>query len=441
MAVLQPAGVSQSSVNRSFISDLNLIKPQAYDKFIDKYGAQNYVGILDMLGNSATVASREFFHFESRGKLHSSAVVGTITGGATAGSAVTINVTSASTNNAKSPLRVGEVIENAKTGVQYKITSVTDVDTCVASPLKASVQPDADIANGDTLLWRGLVDIGEGSSQGANIDNLIEKLSFTTTEIREDFKITDRAKMEELHFDFGDGTGLYTRKGMDDANRRFLNNREFKLMFGSAADNISGTVGTTGLVPYISANGQAHDWDADTNFDIADFQELARKADFFGGASEYHFLMDSYLRSRVDDALFAKYQNGAIVWANVGGSQDVAVKYGFDSVKVSGVTFHMKKYLPFNPEAVYGQTVSNNIYKDYGILIPMKDGRDAKTGDKIPSLRVVSNELSAGQTVKAWETGGLAKIPTSSEAVLNVHLLSYCGLQVFGVNQYMKVSK
>lgn len=72
--VLQPAGVQQSSVNRTFISDLALLKPQAYDKFIEKYGAQNYVGILDMIGNSAVVPAREFFHFESRGKDRKSVV-------------------------------------------------------------------------------------------------------------------------------------------------------------------------------------------------------------------------------------------------------------------------------------------------------------------------------------------------------------------------------
>jgi len=150
-------------------------------------------------------------------------------------------------------------------------------------------------------------------------------------------------------------------------------------------------------------------------------------------------LMDSYLRTVVDDALFTKYQNGAIVWANAGGSQDMAVKYGFDSLKIDGTTFHLKKYLPFNAEAVYGVAPTTEYYKNSGILIPMKEGRDAANGDKIPSLRIVSNEVEPGKDVKVWETGALAKTPTSDKMELNVHHMAYCGIQVFGANQYISV--
>jgi hypothetical protein len=149
--------------------------------------------------------------------------------------------------------------------------------------------------------------------------------------------------------------------------------------------------------------------------------------------------MDSYLRSRIDDALFDKYTAGAIQWASVGGSQDVAVKYGFDSIKVGGVTFHLKKYLPFNAEAVYGVAPGTEYYKEFGILIPMKEGRDAQTGDKLPSLRIVYNEVEPGKEVKVWETGALAKVPTSDKMELNVHHMAYCGIQVFAANQYIAV--
>jgi hypothetical protein len=288
-------------------------------------------------------------------------------------------------------------------------------------------------------LFRGITEAGEASSKFNSMTGLTEKKMFYTTEIREDFSITDRAKIEELYFEVN-GQAYYTYKGLDEAVRRFMNNKEFKLMFGSAADNISGTVGTTGLIPQIKAGGQTYQWGTNSAFDIDDFHAIARLADFNGGASEYHFLMDSYLRTAVDDALFTKYQNGAIVWANAGGSQDVAVKYGFDSIKIDGTTFHMKKYLPFNAEAVYGVTPGTSLYKNSGILIPMKEGRDAQTGDKIPSLRIVSNEVEPGKEVKVWETGALAKVPTSDKMELNVHHMAYAGVQVFAANQYISVT-
>ena len=441
---LQPGSVTPNGgqVGRQFVSDLSILKPQYYDKFIDKYGSQNYTQLLEALGMKATVPSREFFHFESKGKLHSAVQ---LNGGALAsvapGEAIAVEIAAGFIDGGKSPLRVGEVVENAATGVQYKIMTVPTAATCTIKPLLSTVDANDDLGATSTafLLFRGVTEAGEASTKTNTLTGLTEKKTFYTTEIREDFSITDRAKIEELYFSV-DGQAYYTYKGLDEAVKRFMNNKEFKLMFGSAANNITGSVGATGLIPQIKAGGQNYQWGTDSEFTIADFHALARLADFNGGAQEYHFLMDSYLRTAVDDALFSKYQNGAIVWANAGGSQEVAVKYGFDSLKIDGTTFHLKKYLPFNAEAVYGVAPTNSLYKNSGILIPMKEGRDAQTGDKIPSLRIVTNEVEAGKEVKVWETGALAKVPTSDKMELNVHHMAYCGLQVFAANQYISVT-
>ena len=439
---LQPGNVQPTAgqVGRQFVSDLSILKPQYYDKFIEKYGSQNYTQLLEALGMKATVPSREFFHFETRGKLHSAVQ---LNGGAlasvAAGAAIDVEIDAAYVTGGKSPLRVGEVVENAATGVQYKITAVASATVCTIKPLLAAIDANDDLGASSTafLLFRGITEAGEASSKFNSLTGLTEKKTFYTTEIREDFSITDRAKIEELYFEVN-GQAYYTYKGLDEAVRRFMNNKEFKLMFGSAADNITGTVGATGLIPQIKAGGQRYNWNSG-GFTIDDFHALARLADFNGGAQEYHMLVDSYLRTAIDDALFTKYQNGAIVWANVGGSQDVAVKYGFDSLKIDGTTFHLKKYLPFNAEAVYGVAPTTSLYKNSGILIPMKEGRDAQTGDKIPSLRMVYNEVEPGKEVKVWETGALAKVPTSDKMELNVHHMAYCGIQVFAANQYISV--
>jgi hypothetical protein len=442
MPVLQPGNVQLSGVTRSFMSDLSILKPQYYPQFIEKYGSQNYAQLLEALGMKATVPSREYFHFESRGKLHSAVQ---LDGGAldnvAAGAAVNVAIASSFVNGGRSPLRVGEVVENAATGVQYKITAVASATACTVKPLDATIDANTDLGANSTsyLLFRGITEAGEASSKFNTLTGLTERKTFNTTEIREDFTISDRAKIEELFFEVN-GQSYYTYKGLDEAVRRFMNNKEFKLMFGKpSTDAQIGSTGITGLVPQIEANGQTHQWNSVAGFTIADFHSIARLADFNGGASEYHFLMDSYLRSRIDDALFDKYTAGAIQWASVGGSQDVAVKYGFDSIKVGGVTFHLKKYLPFNAEAVYGVAPGTEYYKEFGILVPMKEGRDAQTGDKLPSLRIVYNEVEPGKEVKVWETGALAKVPTSDKMELNVHHMAYCGIQVFAANQYIAV--
>ena len=437
MPVLQPGGVSTNGagVNRQFVSDMSILKPQYYSQFIEKYGSQNYAQLLEALGMKATVPAKKFGHFESRGKLHDNVKVLSFTGGASAGATATVTIDSASILSGRSPIRVGEVLENAKNGKQYKVTSVTTYPNIfVMSPFDSTELINATLLAADFLLFRGISEAGEASTKFDTLTGLIEEKTFYTTEIREDFTISDRAKIEELWFEVN-GQPYYTYKGLDEAVRRFMNNKEFKLMFGKP----QGATGTTGLIPQVEAGGQVTTWGA--TFDVDDFHNLARLADFNGGAQEYHFLMDSYLRSAVDDALFAKYQNGAIQWASVGGSSEVAIKYGFDSIKIDGTTFHLKKYLPFNAEAVYGQAIGTaGYYARTGLLIPVKDGRDAQTGDKIPSLRLVYNEVEPGKEIKVWETGALAKIPTSDKMELNVHHMSYCGIQLFAANQFIKVT-
>ena len=432
MAVLQPGSVA-TSANRQFVSDLSILKPQYFPQFIEKYGAQNYAQLLEALGMKATVPSKKFGHFESRGKLHDNVKVASFTGGASAGATATVEVDASSVSGTTSPVRLGEVVENAKNGKQYKITSVTDYNTFVITPLDSTESISGTLAANDFLVFRGISEAGEASSKFDSLNGLIEEKTFYTTEIREDFSITDRAKIEELWFEVN-GQPYYTYKGLDEAVRRFMNNKEFKLMFGKPY----GAQGSTGLIPQVEAGGQVYSaWDSAQNFAIADFHALSRLADFNGGAQEYHFLMDAYMRSKVDDGLFSTYSAGAIQWASVGGSSEVAVKYGFDSIKVDGITYHMKKYLPFNAEAVYGVAPSAEYYKNFGLLIPMKDGRDAQTGDRVPSLRIVYNEVEPGKEIKVWETGALAKVPTSDKMELNVHHMSYCGIQLFGANQFL----
>ena len=437
MAVLQPGGIATNGVGvqRQFVSDMSILKPQYYSQFIEKYGSQNYAQLLEGLGMKATVPAKKFGHFESRGKLHDNVKVLSFTGGASAGASATVTIDTASILSSRSPIRAGEVVENAKNGKQYKVSSVsTYPNIFVMTPFDSAELINATLLAADFLLFRGISEAGEASTKFDTLTGLIEEKTFYTTEIREDFTISDRAKIEELWFEVN-GQPYYTYKGLDEAVRRFMNNKEFKLMFGKP----QGATGTTGLVPQVEAGGQVTTWG--TTFDVDDFHNLARLADFNGGAQEYHFLMDSYLRSAVDDALFAKYQNGAIQWASVGGSSEVAVKYGFDSIKIDGTTFHLKKYLPFNAEAVYGQAIgTSGYYSRTGLLIPVKDGRDAQTGDKVPSLRIVYNEVEPGKELKVWETGALAKVPTNDKMELNVHHMSYCGIQLFAANQFMKVT-
>jgi hypothetical protein len=233
----------------------------------------------------------------------------------------------------------------------------------------------------------------------------------------------------------------YSYKGLEDAVKRFMNNKEFTLMFGDTITNTGSSAtskNTIGLLQQIEGRGTGVSYTAG-NLDRAKLHEVTRALDFNGGSQENHLLSDVFLRQELDDELFDLYDAGAILWGTVGGSKEAAAMYGFGSITMDGYTFHIKKYLPFSPEAVYGATPTDHQYKNYGIVVPMSTGRDPQTGERYNSIEITYNNVN-GKDLHVWETGAFAKSPTSDTAELNVHHLCYAGLRVFGANRFVRIS-
>jgi len=436
-----------AGLTRGIVSDLSILKPQYYPKFISKYGAQNYTMLLEMLGFKGQVKSQVIRHFEDLGKMHQAVQVKTNVTGATNGSAVTFELTTGShyDSGTKSPIRVGEVVEIASTGIQGKVISVdktsANAHTATVRPLSSTQQFESAAVDGrldanEWILFRGQAAVGEASSKGDALIPRTEEVVNYVSEIREDWRVTDRAMIEEIWF-----ADNYSYKGLEDAVKRFMNNKEFTLMFGNTITNTnasSTSKNTIGLLNQIENRGTGVSYTAGS-LDRAKLHEVTRALDFNGGSMENHLLADVFLRQELDDELFDLYDAGAILWGTVGGSKEAAAMYGFGSITMDGYTFHIKKYLPFSPEAVYGATPTDHQYKNYGIVVPMAQGRDPQSGERYNSIEITYNNVN-GKDLHVWETGAFAKSPTSDTAELNVHHLCYAGLRVFGANRFVRIS-
>ncbi len=436
-----------AGLTRGIVSDLSILKPQYYPKFISKYGAQNYTMLLEMLGFKGQVKSNVIRHWEDLGKLHQAVQVNANVTGATNGSAVTFTLKSGShyDSGTKSPIRVGEVVEIASTGIQGKVISVDKTNAgaheATVRPLSATQQFESATLDGrldadEWILFRGQAAVGEASSKGDALIPRVEEVLNYVSEVREDWRVTDRAMIEEIWF--GEN---YSYKGLEDAVKRFMNNKEFTLMFGNTITNTNASAtskNTIGLLQQIENRGTGVSYSAG-NLDRAKLHEVTRALDFNGGSQENHLLSDVFLRQELDDELFDLYDAGAILWGTVGGSKEAAAMYGFGSITMDGYTFHIKKYLPFSPEAVYGATPTDHQYKNYGIVVPMSQGRDPQTGERYNSIEITYNNVN-GKDLHIWETGAFAKSPTSDTAELNVHHLCYAGLRVFGANRFVRIS-
>jgi hypothetical protein len=453
-------GATTSAANRSLLNDLNIFDRSFEKNLVRKYGSENYALVQMALGNSVVEAktdNRQFYHYEKRG-LHQAVQVRATPTTPAAGASVDVSIGLAGSTAAadpsyyttgsitSTPLRVGEVVRLANNGREGQVTAInTSAYPHIATiaPLQSTGTSSVFNATaGDYLLLRGAVNIGEGSTKLSGMSPILDKIFNTTTEHRDDFTITDRADIEKNEVDFGNGNYYYYYLAQDDMNRRYMNNLFFKVMEGTAITNtasaFNGSVGTTGVIPRIETSGSTIQYtkgSAGIDSTLSKIHELTRALNFYGGAGDYHWLQDIYQRQQVNDALFGKYQNGAISYGSVGGSQEAAVSYGFSSFMIDGYTFHFFLNNMFSPESVYHVSPTTSEKRDYGILIPQKINSDAKTGKQFPSFQIVFQEVN-GQRILTTETGMLANQNKTTTAEKTISMLSFPGVRVFAANQY-----
>jgi hypothetical protein len=452
--------ISSASTNRALLNDLNIFDRSFEKNLVRKYGAENYAIVQMALGNSVTEAksdNRLFYHYEKRG-LHQAVSVKAAVVAPAAGADVTVTIGSSSAStfandpsyySSSLPLRPGEVVRIMTSGVEGQVVSVSTGSYPLSAVIRPLVSTQAFVSAGsanllasDFLMLRGAVNIGEGSTVLNGMSPILDKIENTTTEHRDDFTITDRAAIEKNEVDFGNGNQYYYYLAQDDMNRRYMNNAFFKIMEGVAVNNITGTVGTTGVLPRVAANGTTIQYTSGqfggvSGTDMSNMQAITRSLNFYGGSGEYHFLQDIFQRQEVNNLLFGKYANGAISYGSVGGSQEAAASYGFSSFMIDGYTFHFFLNNMFSPEAVYhinpGALTPEK--RNYGVLIPQKINSDAKTGKQFPSFQIVFQEVN-GQRILTTETGMLAPQNKTTTANKTLSMLSFPGVRVFAANQY-----
>lgn len=447
---LMPSNISQAVSNRAILlTDLQMLKPHCYPQFVENYGQQSYIVILDMLGKTEKIQGRDYHHFENRGKLHSKVTVQTAVVAPAAGADVTVVATAGDHFNSgtQSPWRVGETVRTSSSGFEGKVVSVNkttpNAHSAVIRPHKTTVAfvsaGSANLLAGEMLQFMGGTEAGERS---AAIDPLIplpRKISNTTTEVRDCWRETDRSLIEELNYTV-DGQPFFKYKGMGDTQKRFMNNKALKLMYGDVADNLGalgGSVGTQGLIPRVRIDGQTQAYTAGS-LGIPDIHSVSRLLDFNGGAQEYHWLQDVFQNQEFNDELFQQYNGGAIIWNSVGGSAEIAIGYGFKSVEIDGYVYHVRKEPTFNPQVVWGAapTVGTPEFQNFGVFIPQKQFTDPVRKVTLPAASIVYNAAPGESELKVWETGAFAKENKTEVAELAVHFLCYPGGRWFGVNQY-----
>lgn len=445
MALTNPSAINPTAVvgaaNQGLLSTLDLITPNYYEKYVDKYKWWNdyYMITTTLAGKETFSPNQAFSHVEPANRRAPYVLVASASTETPAdGAAVTITIDSSFVFDSSSPLRVGEIVEIANNtataaaiGVQGQITAVNSDTECVVKPLLSTQSFSCNGAE-TNLLFRGRA-VGEASEVGGSLQRQDITVNGLCTEVREDYTTTDRALAERV---FPENTvGAYSYRGIQTADMRFMDAREAKHMFGTESNNSGVSQTSAGLVPQIIDGGIAVTY---SSFDATALDNIAKGLDKEVGANEYHWLMDTNQYIAVQNFIQNKYNAGAINYGSFNGSKEIAIAQGFTSYTIHGRTFHMKKYMGFNAGAQYG--VASSKWDDNGVLIPMDSQRDAASGESVNSFGL-RYQLYNGQRFYKFDTGGLAKVPTSGKMELTISHIAKEGLQVFGVNRFARVYK
>jgi len=466
--ILQPGNISLSGgVTRQLVSDLQLLTPQYYKNYVEKYGSEDFTWWLATYAGMEEVKNRDYFWFENRGKL----ITGVQTSGnvvAAAGATITLTLAAGYHYNSgtQSPLRVGETVRVASTNVEGEIltvdSTVPNAFTFTVRP-KISTQSLASSGSGsflstDVLIFGGIMDAGEASGTNAPMIQLDEKYTNSITEMRETFSATDLAEMTEVYYTGGfsgdvpaggaqAGTSLFTLKGLVKSNVRFKDDVEMKLMRGNIVNNSGLTtttsVGSEGIIPKVLADGETVGY-TPGNLDIAKLHEITRIMDVNGCASENMWLQDIFQNQNFSDGLFAAFPAGAWVWGSNEKSEEAAINYGAKSISIDGYHFKVKKYRPFNSEFLTGVTPSTDFFRNFGMICPQGETRDAKDASKLyKNITIMYQQPPKGGTIgngiRVWQWGGASQNPTTGTMNDNVEMITYRGSRVVAANQFVIV--
>lgn len=463
--ILQPGSISVTGgATRALISTLQLLTPQYYKQYVEKYGNEKFFMWLATYGGMEEVKNQNFFWFENRGKLMPAVTNLNAVNAPAAGATVTVNIPATDLYNGgtQSALRVGETVRVASTNVEGEILTVPAVDQCTIRP-KQSAQAFASASGnldaGEILIFGGLVDVGEASTQREPIIHLDQRYDNDITEIREPWSATDLAEMTEVFYNTGvsgealggasqAGVSYFTYKGLVKAELRFQNNIENKLMRGDAVTNsglLSTTsVGTQGFIPQVVANGETVSYTPGT-LDIAKLHEITRIMDVNGCTKENLWLQDIFQRQDFSDGIFKEFPAGAWVWGKNENSEEAAVNYGVQSMLIDGYLLKVKKYSEFNTEVTTGKTPTDDYFRNYGIICPQGTVRDARDAGKVYKNVTVMYQAppkggTIGNGIRVWQYGGGSQNPTDGTMRDQVAMITYRGVRVCAANQFVIVS-
>jgi len=450
----QPGPVAYASgITTGIFNELNFVIPDYIPGLIAKYGNSSYMLAMEILGNTnieqVNTSTNTFSHFEKGRPFGSGLVNATVAAGAS-GAAVSVTLKSPESYNngatgTQSPFLLNQTVKFRSNGRKFKVTNITRTTGAFVVELTplgaykvASGTSDVSVLAGEGLETFGNQLAGESSDSQGTQQSKMYRYDNTATVLRASVKASDLAGMNKTQVDMGNGNFYEPFLAIKTMNENMMMNIEDAVMEGVPYANISGTVGTVGVLPDVTARGSEIDY-VTNNFVIGDFQNLTNVLDANGGPREYHFLQDLKQRQDINNLLFGKYLNGAISYASVGFSAEAAVSYGFKGFSTDTFDFHFHRYKGFTAQSVFGYTPTVGDYRaNFGLAVPQGMTQDAKDGSTRPYMQWVyqqNPDIPTSQRIYSWDLG-YTKGTKTTEASNKYEQIAYVGSRTIAAEQF-----
>ena len=425
------------------------------EQLIKRYGNQGITGLMELLGSKKETHSGTFEHYEET-FLHNSFT------GAVAGSAGLLTVTSTETDtgsaNGNTALRDGDLLLGGS-GLMYYVSDATAPNDDVTI---RQIANGAIAANGCDTSFAVVGNAhAEQSGQPVGITPRVHQYNNQCQIIKESFTVSGSEATNAVYVKVNSpesGTGyLWYLQGEADTHQRFLDYSELAMIVGIKDDGSlseDGDVGTTfvstnaqvktteGLLPFMENRGQSMDLGSSA-ITMADFDAAVKSLDKYRGAKEMALYAGINLSLDIDDLLASQgaYAAGGANYGTFANNKDMALNLGFNSFSRGGYTFHKKTYDLFNrPDLLGGAGFKFN---GFGMCIPMDSQKDAKSGEKIPSLRMRYKAANGySREMEHWLTGGaVLQNKTNEVDELRCNYRTERGFEGFAPNRFLLFKK
>ena len=391
----------------------------------ETYGDQGITGFLKLTGAIISGGSSDQVDWWEVGRRHKKFDY-------TTSSEITNNTTNlvVSDSDFKAGVQVNDVVMDSSTGTRFIVqaggfgtgtaTDVTLVRLDGGAAITSGTHYDA--SSGSFIV------LGNMYAQGTN-----QPVGFRETDVkryRNPFMIVkgrhevNGSQATNIGWvNTGGGEYRWFMYAEQEARKRFEDQREMMMLFGEvrsgevdgSADSSTGGLamgnefaGSEGYFSAIDARGiQVTGANANPLDSFSEIDDIIIELDKQGAPGEYAMYLNRKQDLAIDDMLASGIATG--VTAGLPGqfgafqnNADMAVQLGFKSFTRGGYTFHKHDWKLLNDPTLLGAST-----KFQGVMTPLANVVDARTGNSTPSLALYYKEANGySREMEHWVTGG-----------------------------------